>query len=236
MLAGLNRQEPDKGNLHAGQGSKSIPRRVADVEAVAVAAHADEDKGVQGKDAGDEGVAAPRSHHVSVEESAESAPEHGAKLESLDPEIEGEDEKENGDGLIVVAARDGSRDVAGGNAHEGRGEETGRRRGGHLVGKEIGGKGRQAGEGGREEHANVSNVDGDSESSEGVVDDTAGDHQARVERSSGHTTERMPCSVIEPVPELVEAVRNEVLGSSEVEPRIDWRGSARAWQVVNSGV
>jgi hypothetical protein len=33
----------------------------------------------------------------------------------------------------------------------------------------------------------------------------------------------MPCSVIEPVPKLVEAIGDEVLGSSEVKPWVNWR-------------
>lgn len=44
MLASLDWQEADKRNLHAGQCSQSIPGGVADVEARAVSAHADQDQ------------------------------------------------------------------------------------------------------------------------------------------------------------------------------------------------
>jgi hypothetical protein len=55
-----------------------------------------------------------------------------------------------------------------------------------------------------------------------VVDGSAGYHEARVEGTSGDTAEGVPCPVIEPIPEVVEAVRNEVLGGAEVEPGVDW--------------
>lgn len=226
MLASLDRQEADKGNLHAGKGSKGIPGGIADVETVAVAAHANKDKGVKGKDTGDEGITTPRGHHVPVEERAKGAPEHGTKLQRLDPQEEGKDEEENGDSLVVVAACDRSRDVAGGDAHESGGKKASRRRGGHFIRKEVCGEGRQAREGGREEDANVANVDGDGEGLEDVVDDAAGDHETWVEGSPGNPTKRMPCSVVKPIPEFVEAIRNQVFRSSKVEPGVDWMRSA----------
>ena len=81
VLARLDRQETDEWNLHAGQGSQSIPGSVADVETSAVSAHADQDKGMQWEETGDEGISAPRRHHVSVEQRAESAPQHGTQLQ-----------------------------------------------------------------------------------------------------------------------------------------------------------
>ena len=80
MLAGANRQESHKGNLHTGQGTQGIPSGVGDVESSAVSAHANEDKGVQGHQTGNECVATPRGHHVTVEESTQSSPQDGTKL------------------------------------------------------------------------------------------------------------------------------------------------------------
>ena len=80
-----------------------------------------------------------------------------------------------------------------------------------------------------------------------MVDDTAGDHQSGVEGATSNATEGMPCSyslrqsnasslgvcawyagnaeerhtVVEPVPEAVEAVLDKVFRSTEVEPWID---------------
>lgn len=59
---------------------------------------------MHGQQTGDEGVTTPRRHHVAIEEGADGAPEHGAELEGLDPEVEREDEKENSDGFVVVTA------------------------------------------------------------------------------------------------------------------------------------
>ena len=39
-----------------------------------------------------------------------------------------------------------------------------------------------------------------------MVDGTAGDHQPRIESATSDTPERVPCSIVEPVPELVEAI------------------------------
>jgi hypothetical protein len=54
-----------------------------------------------------------------------------------------------------------------------------------------------------------------------VVDDAAGNHQSRIEGTSSDSSKRVPCPVVEPVPKLVEAIRNEILGGSEVEPRVN---------------
>ena len=55
-----------------------------------------------------------------------------------------------------------------------------------------------------------------------MVDGPAGDHQAGVQRSSGDAAQRVPCSVIEPIPEIVESIGDQVLCCSEVEPRVDY--------------
>lgn len=54
-----------------------------------------------------------------------------------------------------------------------------------------------------------------------MVDDTTGNHETRVQGTTGNTSQRMPCTVIKPVPKLVKSICNEVLGRSEVEPRVD---------------
>jgi hypothetical protein len=66
MLAGLDRKEPDEGDLHAGQSAQSIPSCVCDVEPSAIPAHADENESVKRKQAGDEGISTPRGNHVTV--------------------------------------------------------------------------------------------------------------------------------------------------------------------------
>ena len=55
-----------------------------------------------------------------------------------------------------------------------------------------------------------------------MVDDTAGNHETGVEGTSSNPTKRMPCSVIEPIPEIIEAMCNEMLRSPKVEPGVDW--------------
>lgn len=126
MVAAPDGKETNKGDLHARERAESVPGGVADVESGAVPSHADQDKGVQRQQVGDEDVASPRRNHVSVEEGSQSTPGDGAQLQTLDPQEEGEDQQEDGNGLVVVTASNGTRDVAGSDAHEDCGEETGR--------------------------------------------------------------------------------------------------------------
>jgi hypothetical protein len=120
-----NGQEADKGNLHTGKRSKRIPGRVADVQTRAVSAHAQQDKDVQGEQVGDEDITTPGRDHVSVEQGGKGTPHDRTLLDTLDPEIEGEDEQEDGNGLVVVTACNRTRNVTRGNAHEDGGQETG---------------------------------------------------------------------------------------------------------------
>lgn len=176
---------------------------------------------MQGKQTGNEGIASPGGHHVAVEEGAESSPEHRAKLQRLDPEVEGKDEQEYSNGFVVVAASHRARDVARRNPHEGGSEEASRRGRRHLICQKIGGNGSETGEARRKEDADIPDIHRDGEGSERMVYDTTGHHEARVEGASGHTAQGVPCPVVEPVPKVVEAVRDKVLGRSEVEPRVD---------------
>lgn len=59
---------------------------------------------MEGQKAGNKGVASPGGNHVAIEEGTESTPQHGTLLQCLDPEIEGEDEQEDRNSFIVVAA------------------------------------------------------------------------------------------------------------------------------------
>lgn len=61
---------------------------------------------------GDEDVSTPGGDHPAIEEGGKHAPQGGALLDGADPEVKGEHEEEDGDGFVVVRARDGSRDVA----------------------------------------------------------------------------------------------------------------------------
>lgn len=49
-----------------------------------------------------------------------------------------------------------------------------------------------------------------------------GDHEPRVQSTTGDSSQRVPSSVVEPIEELVEAVCDEVFGGSEVEPWVEF--------------
>jgi hypothetical protein len=190
---------------------------------------------VQGKKAGDEGITSPGRNHVPVEKSAESSPQHVTLLQRLDPEVKGEDKQENCNGFVVVAAGNRTRDVARGNSHKQGSQETSRIVGGHLIGKEIGSDGGKTGESWRKEDADIPDIHRDREGSEGMVNDTTGHHEAGVEGASRDTSQGVPCPVIEPIPKVGEAVRDEVLGCSEVEPGVDWSDVSTAGRGTGGG-
>jgi hypothetical protein len=108
VLATPDRQEADKRNLHTGQCTKSKPRGVADIKPGRVTAHEDQHQGMQGQQIGDEDIASPSRNHVAIKECRQGTPSDGTFLDSLDPEIEGEDEKEDGNGFVIIAASNGS--------------------------------------------------------------------------------------------------------------------------------
>lgn len=221
MVAVADGQETNKGNLHARKRAERVPSGVADVQTRAVSAHAQQDKDVQREQVGDEDVTTPCRDHVSVEEGSKGTPHDGTLLDTLDPQVEGEDEEEDGNGFVVVTASNRTRDVTGGNAHEDGGKETGRGRVGHLRGQEVTGKGSQARAGGSQHDADVADVDREGEKAEEVVDGAAGNHETRVEGTASDTAEGVPCAVVEPVPEAREAILHQVLCCAEVEPGID---------------
>lgn len=217
-----DRQETNKGDLHTSKRAQRVPGGVADVETRAVSSHAQQDKDVEREQVGDEDVTTPGRDHVTVEKSSKGTPHDGTLLDTLDPQVEGEDEEEDGNGFVIVTASHGTRDVTGGNAHEDGGKEASRGRVGHLRGQEVTGKGSQARACGSQHDADVADVDREGEKAEEVVDGAAGDHETRVESTTGDTAKRVPCAVVEPVPEAREAIRHEVLCCAEVEPGVDY--------------
>ena len=180
MVTVADGQESHEGNLHTAQSTKSIPGRVADVEATAVATHTEQNEDMERDQVSDEHISTPGRDHVSVEQRSQRSPHNGALLHGLDPQEEGENKQENGNGLVIVTTRHRPRDVTGGNAHERSGQETSRRRARHLTSQQIHGKGRESGEAGGEQNANISNIDGDGQEAQDVVDDAASHHETGV--------------------------------------------------------
>lgn len=248
MLATANGEETDERNLHTRKRTQSVPRSVANVQPWAVSSHTDENESVQRQQVGNEDITTPRRHHVSIEQGSAGAPEHGSVLDSLDPEVKGKDEEEDGNGLVVITSCHGSRNVTRRDAHEGGREQASGGRRDHFRGQEVCSKRSEAGEGGRKEDTDVANVNGEGNGAEEVVNDAAGNHESGVESTTSNSSQRMPCSympllvqaisrssrawgtekrtVIEPVPEAVEAILNEVLGGPEVKPGIDYINSS----------
>jgi len=142
----------------------------------------------------DEDISAPRADHVAVEQGCESSPHDTPHLHGLDPEVEGVHQQEDGNGLVVIAPRYGTRDVAWRDSHEARCKQASGGRVGHLRGEEIGGESGEAGERRSKQNADVADVDGEGEEAEEVVDGSGGDHEAWVEGSAGDAAEGVPCS------------------------------------------
>lgn len=124
MFTASDGKEPDERNLHACQSTEGVPSGVADVQPGAETTHADQNERMQRQKVGDEHVSAPSADHVTVEERSEATPHDASNLDGLDPQVEGEDQQEDGNCLVVVAASDRSRDVSWSNAHEDSREQT----------------------------------------------------------------------------------------------------------------
>jgi hypothetical protein len=71
---------------------------------------------------------------------------------------------------------------------------------------------------GREEHADLTDVDGDAEGVGEPVQGARGEHEAGVDSASHNTAQGIPRSLIEPVPEVIHSILNKVLRGTEVEP------------------
>ena len=175
-----------------------------------------EDEDVHGDEVDEEDVSAPRGDHVEVGHGAEGCPVDVPGLDTLDPEVVGEQHAEDGDALIVVAARHGAGDVSGDD-----GDHSGRRESGpdtvQLRREEVRHDGGQRGEEGGEEHANLPDINTDVDAVEKVVDDAGGDHETGVDGSSNDTTQRIPGTIIKPVVEIVETILRQIFGCAIVE-------------------
>ena len=108
MVAASHRQEPNEGNLHTSKRAQSIPGSIADIQPRAEPSHANQYERMQRQQVRDEDISTPRADHVSVKQRAKSSPHHTAFFYCLDPQIEREDEQEDGDCLIVIAPSHGS--------------------------------------------------------------------------------------------------------------------------------
>ena len=100
--------------------------------------------------------------HVKVGQRGPRGPVHGPGLDSLDPQVVGEHEGEDGDALVVVRPGHRSGDVPG---HDG--DETGREKSRparpELLGEQVGDEDGEGGEEGRQEDADVPDVHGEVE-------------------------------------------------------------------------
>ena len=73
-------------------------------------------------------------------------------------------------------------------------------------------------EDGRQEDADVADVDGDVEQVQDVVDESRGQHQSGVDGAAHDPTQRVPGALVEPVEEVVEAMLHHVRRGPVVEP------------------
>ncbi len=137
-------------------------------------------------------------YHVEIGKRSPGGPVHGSGFDSLDPQVVGEHERENGDTLVVVRSGHRSGNVTGNDCNEGGRKKSGASRP-QLLGEEVGRDGCQTTEERCQENANVSNVGRDVQVGEGVVDRPGGDHQAGVDGSTDDSAQWVPRPVVEPV-------------------------------------
>ena len=113
---------------------------------------------VVGNDVDDEHVASPRRYHVEVAQRAARGDQQGARVHRLHPQVEGEDQSEDGHRLVIVRAAHRTRDVRGNQTHERRRQERRVRAARRLVREEVGGNGRGGGKDRSDENAHVAHL------------------------------------------------------------------------------
>ncbi len=136
------------------------------------------------------------------------------------PQIVGEHERKDGDAFIVIRAGDRTTYVSGYDCDESGCQQT-RTLGPQLLGEQVGGDRCEPTEKRRQEHAHFAYVNGYVERVEGPVYGTGCDHEARVNSTTHNASQRVPCALVEPIQEVVEAVGYHVVRGSVVEPRVE---------------
>lgn len=220
MLPGLHMLEAHEPDLHREQHPKNIHRIISHVQPHRIPPCHEQHQHVKRHEIDDKHVPAPRRHHIEVTKSGRQPPRQRAGVDGLHKEVEGEEEGEDGDALIVVRSGDGAGDVAGADGDERGCDEAD---GGvvDLGAEEVGDEGGVCGEEGGGEDADLADVDGEAEEVEDGVEEGGGEHEAGVEGAADDAAERVPGLEIEPVPELLEAVADEVESGAVVEVGVE---------------
>lgn len=161
-----------------------------------------------------------------------SGPHQRASLDRLHPQIEGEDQGEDGNSLIVVRSSHRTRNVRRHDSDKCSSQQTGRRlhcdlkrlsrmnvvaiasAAPHLLdhqkcgGSSVGRKQRC------QKHTHVAHIDGDVEDVQQFVNYSSRNHQARVDGPADDSAEWIPCAIIKPVQEAVKTfTRQEFCGA-----------------------
>lgn len=212
--------EPDKPDLHRKQHPEHIHAIVGHIEPLRVPPSDKQHKHIKRDEVDNEHVASPRRHHVEVAERGGERPREGARVDGAHEEVECEQQREDGDTLVVVGARDGAGDVARDDGDERGGDEPGPGVP-DLAAEGVGDERGVGGEEGRGEDADLPDVDGEGERAEEAVEQRGGDHEAREERPADDAPERVPALGVEPVPELAEAVLGEEERGAVVEVGVE---------------
>lgn len=220
MLPRLNMLEADEADLHPEQHSEHIGAVVGDIEPLRVPPSDEQHEHIEREEIDDEHVASPRGDHVEVPECGGERPGERSRVDGAHEEVEGEQQREDGDALVVVGAGDGAGDVPRADGDERGGDEP---RPGvpDLAAEGVCDERGVGGEEGRGEDAYLADVDGEGERVEEAVEERGGDHEAREERAPDDPAERVPALGVEPVPELGVAVLGEVERGAVVEVGVE---------------
>ena len=175
---------------------------------------------VDGDDVNDKHITSPRGDHVEITQSTASRDEKRASVHRLHPQIESEDQSENGHSLIIVRSSDRTGNVRGNHAHERSGEQRGVGTTSSLEGQQITHHSRSSSENRGDENRHVAHLDGEVQHVQDLMEEIRSSHQTRIGSSPNNTTKRIPGAIIHPVEELIGSGPSQELGSTVVEPGI----------------
>lgn len=103
--------ETDESDLHSKNGTNNVESWVSNVELVAVATSEQESQNVQRNQVNDEHVTTPRADHVEVGQGADDGPVQRTSIHRLDPGVEGQNQRKNGNTFVIKWAGNWTWDV-----------------------------------------------------------------------------------------------------------------------------
>lgn len=172
--------EPYKGDLQGQQGAQQVKQVIGHIEATGHSLGEQGKQGENGDDIGDEGIATPGRHHVEVGQGTQSTPEKTAGDDSLEEEVEGEDQSKYTNTFIIIATSHTPAHITRHNTHEQGSIETTLFTTTHHFSQLISRQGSQGSKYRGQEYTDIPDFNWQRQTMQYMVDETTSGHDARI--------------------------------------------------------